>query len=345
VSKLTKVELQQEQTIATLKTAAARLMSRLAQEKERKQDLIAAVYRAAKDAASAVQLKPVRRPKLIHKSGTPETAIAVLSDWQLGKRTVSYNSEVCEERIERYGDRVIRLANLQRYDHPVDDLVVALLGDICEGELIFPGQAHAIDSSLFLQVMTNGPRILGNFVRRMCGQFRRVHVDGVIGNHGSLGGRARREYHPESNADAMLYEATRMRLGKQGRLTWAPNIIARERKWYSVARVGKYGFLLWHGDQVKGGFAGYSWYGFGKKLLGWSARVIKEPWHYSLAGHFHTPVRMYVNGIEHWGNGSTESDNTYAAEQLAASGEPCQWLLFCHPEKGVSAEYLVRLRS
>ena len=66
---------------------------------------------------------------------------------------------------------------------------------------------------------------------------------------------------------------------------------------------------------------------------------------YAASGHFHTPVRgYYTGGITHWGNGTTESDNTYAQENMAASGEPSQWLLFCHPQVGVTAEYEVHLR-
>jgi hypothetical protein len=43
-------------------------------------------------------------------------------------------------------------------------------------------------------------------------------------------------------------------------------------------------------------------------------------------------------------NGSTESDNTYAQEQLASSGRPSQWLYFVEPTRGrVTAEYCVYL--
>jgi hypothetical protein len=101
--------------------------------------------------------------------------------------------------------------------------------------------------------------------------------------------------------------------------------------------------MLFHGDQVKGGFGGFPWYGFAKKVMGWRVSGEIPEFNYAISGHFHTPVRMYLNGLTLWGNGSTESSNTYALESLAASGDPCQWLLFCHPENGVTAEYLVHL--
>jgi hypothetical protein len=54
---------------------------------------------------------------------------------------------------------------------------------------------------------------------------------------------------------------------------------------------------------------------------------------------------MYVNDVRLWVNGSTESYNTYALEQLASMGRPCQWLLFAKPGAGVTAEYLVNLNN
>jgi hypothetical protein len=54
---------------------------------------------------------------------------------------------------------------------------------------------------------------------------------------------------------------------------------------------------------------------------------------------------MYVNDIRLWVNGSTESYNTYAQEQLASMGRPCQYLLFAKPGQGVTAEYLVNLED
>ena len=74
-----------------------------------------------------------------------EVAVAVLSDWQLAKVTPDYNSLICEERINKYADKVVSLTEIQRADHPVKDNHVWVLGDIVEGELIFPGQSFLID--------------------------------------------------------------------------------------------------------------------------------------------------------------------------------------------------------
>ena len=328
-----------------LREQLMRALRDLQKAKASRQDLVDAVYRAASDAIGALRLPPVvhSKPKSTSRGQIGETAIAVLADWQLGKRTPSYNSKVCARRIEEYSERVVKLTEIQRADHPVRDCRVYILGDLVEGELIFPGQAHRIDASLFAQVLADGPSILGGFLRRMLATFERVHVVGVIGNHGAIGGQSRRESHPETNADAMLYEVTRLRLEAEPRLTWAPNVVEGERRWYAVDKIGDKAFMLFHGDQARGGFAGFPWYGFGKRINGWRNGGIPEPFDYALSGHYHTPVRGLYGRVRHWGSGSTESDNTYAAEQLSAAGTPSQWLLFSHPQRGVTAEYEVHL--
>lgn len=328
---------------ADLRGALNRALRALDRVKASKEELVRAVYQAASDGIAALVVPPVPNPAKDERKKASEVAIAVLADWQLGKRTETYSSADCEKRIEEYARKVIKLTGIQRTDHPVKELRVYLLGDLVEGELIFPGQSHLTDASLYRQMVLDGPRILGNFLRTMLANFEKVHVVGVIGNHGSLGGRARKDYHPESNADAMLYEVTRQLLQGEERLTWAPNSKPGERNWYAVDRVGSKAFFLFHGDQIQGGFAGFPWYGFGKKIMGWRMGSVPEPFDYSLSGHFHTPVRFLVGGITHWGSGSPESSNTYAAEMLAAQGTPSQWLLFTHPDRGITCEYQVHL--
>lgn len=323
-----------------LKATIRRLMQQLDKAKASKAELVQAVYQAARDGISGLDIPPVPTPaKDSRRKKTPEVAIAVLSDFQLGKRTPTYNSEVCEQRVEQYAQKVIELTDIQRADHPVKELRVYLLGDILENELLFKGQPHQIDASLYQQVVVDGPRIVTNFIRTMLSNFEKVRVEGVVGNHG----RVNWESHPETNCDAMIYEISRQILKDEKRLEWGPNSIPGQRKWYAVDYIGNKGFLLFHGDQIRGGSFGIPWYGFYRRLQGWRNGAISEPFEYGLSGHFHTPVRLFVNTLTLWGNGATESSNQFAQEQLAASGRPCQWLLFCHPEKGVSAEYLVRL--
>ena len=173
----------QEDLRGTIRT----LTRQLAKAKAGREELVAAVYRGALDGIRGLTIPAVPPPPPDKRRKQGEAAVAVLGDWQLAKVTPTYNSEVCEQRIERYAEKVIQLTNIQRADHPVNELRVWAIGDLVEGELIFAGQSHLIDASLYRQVTVDGPRILGNFLRRMLSHFDRVHFTGVIGNHGALG--------------------------------------------------------------------------------------------------------------------------------------------------------------
>jgi hypothetical protein len=326
-----------------LRAANRRLLAQLERARATKAELVEAVYAAALDAARALVIDPVPPPPA-KRRGRPEVSVLVCSDWQLGKRTPTYDSQVAAKRIELLAAKARRIARLHRAARPVEECHVWLLGDLVEGELIFPGQAHRIDASLYRQVVEIGPRLLAGLLRSLLADFARVHVVGVIGNHGAIGGPYRREMHPESNADLMLYRIAREILAGEPRLTWQLPDVPGERGWWQVDRIGRYSALLVHGDQIRGGFAGYPWYGLGKRVLGWYAGAVPEAFSEVALGHWHQTGLVTLGRLRAWANGTTESDNTYAAEQMASAGRPEQWLLFVDPAKGrVTASYILQL--
>lgn len=323
-----------------LKDAHSKALRELEKLKRSRDDLAATVYSAVLDGLQGLDFPPIKAPKKDNRKKDEEIAVAIISDWQLAKITPTYDSETCEKRIEDYAEKVIKLTNIQRADHPVRRLHVWALGDIVEGELIFPGQQHLIDASLYRQVTIDGPRILGNFLRRMLQEFESVHFVGVIGNHGALGGRSRRDYEPESNADRMLYRIIQQIFSEEKRLTFHIPDGPHERNWYAVDTIGNYSTLLFHGDQIKS-FG--SQYGFVKKILGWKAGAIDDDFDDAFMGHYHQPTKMTLNTVTLRVSGSPESYNTFAQESLAAVGFPSQPLQFVHPENGVTGEYTVWL--
>ena len=335
--------------IDKLRSANTSLQRRLDTVQLEQSHYVAQIYRAAKESMASFHFPAITAPKPDTRQKTTETAIAVLSDFQLGKKTPTYSTKVCAQRIRLYSEKVKILTDIQRADHPVRDLKVYLVGDIVEGELIFPGQSHRIDASLYRQVTTDGPQILGTFLRDMLGYFETVTVVCVVGNHGAIGGRSRKEYHPESNADAMLYRVTALAmkgadLKDEPRLSWSDTMVKGERLWYAVDRIGKYRYFLFHGDQMRGGgFAGIPHYGFSRAISSWASGVIPKSFDYAICGHWHQPASFPINQRILWVNGSPESDNEWLREELKSQSKPSQWLLFAHPDNGVTAEYRVWL--
>lgn len=319
-----------------------RRLARLAEKnKNVKDEAVLAVYEAAFNAFNEFELPPVKQKSISsNKKGISETAVAVFGDWQLGKVTPSYNSDVLADRIEKYTEKLIEITEIQRADHNVDTLHVWLLGDIVEGEEIFPGQSHLIDSGLYRQVGVNGPEILGNFLRTALENFKHVHVTGVIGNHGAVGGRARKQHDPETNMDRLLYKIVELIFKDEPRITFNIPDGKGERNFYAVDTIGNYSSLLIHGDQMP---APTSYYGYYKKVMGWKDGAIPENFDDVFMGHYHQQFKMTIGSGLLRISGSPESHNTYAQEYFSSMSRPCQHLMFVHPENGVTSEYSIWL--
>jgi hypothetical protein len=324
-----------------LRSENKKLAKRVETLKNVQEEVVRAVYEAAYDAFSSFEFPKVKAPNLKrNKEKLPETAVAVFADWQMGKITPDYNTNVLEERIERYTEKLLEITEIQRMDHEVNDLHIWLLGDIVEGEEIFPGQSHLIDSGLYRQVAINGPRILGNFVKVALENFNHVHVTGVIGNHGAVGGRARKQHDPETNMDRMLYKIIELIVGDEERISFNIPDGRGERNWYAIDTIGNYSSLLIHGDQLPSPSAFHGYY---KKIMGWKDGAIPEHFDDVFMGHYHQQFKVTIGSSMLRISGSPESYNTYAQEYFSSMSRPCQHLMFVHPENGVTSEYSVWL--
>jgi hypothetical protein len=330
-------------TVQYLRSENKRLAKLVHKTKNNQKENYIGAYQAAFDVFSDFEFPKIRQPNLKQNKGkTPEVAVAVFSDWQLGKVTPDYNSDVLEKRIEIYTEKLLEITEIQRMDHNVDELRVWLLGDIVEGEEVFPGQSHLIDSGLYRQVGINGPKILSKFFATALENFKKVHVTGIIGNHGSVGGKMKKAYDPETNMDRLLYKIMELIFNKEERITFDIPDGKGERNWYSIDNVGNYSCLLIHGDQLP---APTSYYGYFKKIMGWKDGAIPEQFNDVFMGHYHQQFKMTIGSTILRLSGSPESFNTYAQEFFSSTSRPCQHLMYIHPEHGVTSEYSIWLDS
>jgi hypothetical protein len=338
-------EVTDQASIERLKQQLARTSRQLYETKHKHADYLEAVEEAVRDAVGRISLAPVPEWPGANLAGPnrPEHAVALLSDLQTGKLTPDYNSEVARERVMRYAEKIVSITEVQRKDHPVDEITVCMLGDMIEGVDIFPGQQWLIDSTLYDQLFNNTPALLVDFVRYLLAHFDRVHVKAVDGNHGRIGRKG--QFGPMDNADRMLYRILAMLMKDEPRFSLEMTDPKGERNWYLVGRWGNYSALMIHGDQIRG-HSGFPWYGLGKKVQGWGSGGLGETFGDVFMGHYHQLGRIPLNHRSVWCNGSTESTNTFAAETLAAQSTPSQWLLYIDPDAGrVTASYGVDLKE
>jgi hypothetical protein len=329
-------EVSELQTIEQLRQALKRSHAERHKLKHSKEELVEAVYRAAKEAALAsglVKHKPPTRDKRKLKS---EVALVHLTDWQLGKRTVSYNPHELNTRIQRFVDKVISITDIQRRHHPVESCVVMLGGDMVEGIGIFPGQAYEIDVHLFEQLFM-AAAIMERTLLRLADYFPAVHVVCEYGNHGRLGRKG--DMPVGDNIDRMAYKIVQDRLPAGVVKSWQG-----DSNWYQVFNIGEYKALLVHGDEIKSWGGNVPAYGILRKVNAWAGGVI-EDFHDCYMGHWHSPMTLTMsNGGRIFVTGSPESHNEYAREFVAATNVPSQRLHYVDPAKGrVAAEYVIWL--
>lgn len=327
-----------EDEIAELKKALKRAQQAEYKAKRANEDIISAVFSAAKEASLATpKTKPV--PNKIAKDkrkGKAEVALIHATDWQLGKRTSNYSIDKCSERLEQFVQKVYELTTIQRAHHPVRECVLLFGGDMVEGITIFPGQAWEVEAHLFEQLFET-VRIEEMMVRSFAEFFEKVHVICEYGNHGRLGRKG--ELPANDNIDAISYQITADRTKDLKNVTWQVS-----PDWHQIVTIGNYKALLVHGDEIKSFGGGTPAFGILRKCNAWATGVVPE-FNDVYMGHFHTPMALTMsNGGRIFVTGSPESENVYAAEFVAAKGRPSQRLHFVDPEKArVTAEYVVWL--
>lgn len=324
--------------IASLQKENAKLRSDINKYRSGEQIIISAIKDLLRVPADT---RYPKAPATSRKKATEEIAVLHLSDLHVGKITSSFGTAIAAKRMKVLTDKVIHVAETRRQSAKIEEIRVYLGGDIVEGDgAIFPKQAHLIDSSVLEQATIAAPKILFDCIIRLTEAFKNVTVKCVSGNHGRPGNKHSSD-HPNTCWDRVAYKATKMMLlGHANDSPLADRLKFYENDdFYFVDELfGKWGNMVVHGHEIRGGFAGFPWYGTGRKAMGWKSSI-KEKWQYLYHGHFHTLASFTVNnGIMCFANGSLETDNEYALQNMAASGTPVQRLTFYSEENGMISD-------
>jgi hypothetical protein len=322
--------------VAELRAALKRAQQAEAKARRKSEDLVQAVFLAARDASLASPRPKVVAPPKSKGRGKAEVALVHTTDWQLGKRTVSYGLDSAATRIEEFQTKVMQLTEIQRTHHPVKECVLLFGGDMVEGIGIFPGQQYEVEAHLFEQLF-EASRMMEGMVRTFAGFFDSVRVVCEFGNHGRLGRKGDMPY--ADNIDRVAYKITQDRTTDLKNVSWQ-----QSDAWYQIVEVGAYRALLVHGDEIKSFGGNTPAFGILRKCNAWASGVI-EQFQDVYMGHWHQPLSLCMsNGGRVFVTGSPESHNEYAREFVAATGQPSQRLHFVDPVKGrVTAEYNVWL--
>jgi predicted phosphodiesterase len=290
------------------------------------------IWSAIERNISGIKIAPVLPPGPADP-GPSVDAVLHSTDWQVGKHIRgAYSSTIAQTRVEEYFSECQR--RIQINPQAVEVAHMLYTGDLVEGELVFKGQAHKIDESLFRQVFRVAEMIV-NGIRLMLATVPFVEAEGVGGNHGDN----TRDSHPETNFDNMAMEVARRLLRDEPRLIFLEPITPDERHWSLKHDVrGKTWFGM-HGNSIR---SQPNTKATRDKLVNYHATI--GPFDYVISGHYHQALQQDVGSFTHWAGGSTENGNTYALEFMASGAQVgSQWLHFQNDEEVVSSQ-LIRLR-
>lgn len=285
------------------------------------------------------ELPPFVTPKppkpLPLKGQSEEEAVLLISDVQAGMVVDvresgglgRYTSEILVDQINTLRDTVLSIC--ARYHPNVRRLNIFFLGDIIEGQAIFPGQLRSIDMHAVQQVLFCWERF-AEFQAALARHFQEVRCWGTCGNHGRVSGRPG-EFSPLSNFDYLLYMMWQQRLSSVKNIKWTV-----AQSWWDIADVCGFRFLLVHGDDTVG-WAGVPFYGLLRhkaryRELFTTLRREHGDFDYLTVGH-HSVLAQF-NGI--YMNGSWPGGTEFSLKRLQLGDVPGQKLMGVHPRWGVS---------
>lgn len=322
----------EDDRILELERTVRSLYTRLGKAQSRTDEISNAVHRAFAD---ALALRPatglIEKPARDGRTRKPEVALCHLTDWQLGKVTSSYSTEVCIQRVKEYCRVMVELTDIQRAHHPVRKCVIALGGDMIENTNTFPGQVYEVDSPRFAPItsqLTSVVDLIEWVVRYMLANFDEVELVGEPGNHGRVGKPG--EHNRWDNWDYLAYLFAAERLKGEKRFSFRS-----ETHWFQRIEIGNYRAMLIHGDEVKGFGGNLPMYALVRKGNAWKSGAAGFDFADIYVGHYHNQNESSLAATGNiYMTGSTESDNPYAAEFVAAMAQPTQRLHFIDPVKG-----------
>lgn len=282
-----------------------------------------------------------------------KTLLLLLSDCHVGRWTGKFNLKVVGLQLRKVGQEVVN--EIERDRLRIDEVVIGLIGDIVEGENVYPAQEHFLDyvkpdllKSVFpyleglketasahclIQTYLAAQFIFNEIVERVAWFDVKVRVVGVVGNHGRIN-----RHHPEANADAWCYLLLK-ELCKKYENVDTSELTADT---FCVTTIKGQRVLFYHGHGIPI-YHTLPFYGLQRRAMGWQASKVWGDLSLICIGHFHhcaffnTCPPIVVNG-------AFLLDYLYPVEKLGMVSTAKQWLITL-TENGIDTLKLVDLEG
>jgi len=290
----------------------------------------------------------IARPRLA--SGTSQSALLLFSDTHVGQTVTpdqtlgfgEYNFRVFLARLKYLEDSVISI--LQNHTTaPIDELVVAMLGDMLHGALNHGSEADQ-QVTLFEQYYSAGHAI-AQFFRSLAQYVPLLRIKTVVGNHTRWQSQHKMPTGNRfSNLDMFLYALIEALTRDIHHIHWDLN-----KQPFAVFEVQGHTFRASHGDHLKGGdkALGIPNHAIAREVSTTTQLFTKhgrQAPHYYLCGHLHRGIQLPHALGEIIINGGFPGLDNYALAGNFNPVDPMQRLMFVHPKFGRTAEYPLSLK-
>ena len=298
-------------------------------------EFVGSVLGKIKDTDISV-LKPVRAKKIKQGGGDEEEVIQVLSDWQLGHKTISFNYKVAQERVQKLLKATVNIVNLHRKAYPLKKIHIFLLGDFVQSEKVgYLVDLSELESILIDQVYGHAIPLLADYIKEISKNFEQVNVYCVRGNHG----RGEKGSSEKTNWDDVIYHTLKIKFSENDRIN-----IRVAKEFYQIVDILGWKFLLAHGDQVRGGSYGIPLYALLQRMLRW-ATSMPFKWDFLVVGHWHNFAYLCQNNQYLLVNGTLVSDDEYVRKSYGWNASTSQVLCSVHKRKGLTWTYNLKLNQ
>jgi hypothetical protein len=307
--------------------------------------LRAEITRVIRDVARQIDAPPRwKAPNARSKTASVETAVQMFSDWHSDEVVLSeavrgfneYNDTIAAQRVRAVVDRHLSIKGRMEAGGGwrIPHLVVSANGDFVSGT-IHELEKHSDHKNVVWAVYETGLR-LGQAIRDLSAAYEHVEVVCTSGNHGRLPDARRiQEKEPTRNWDTLVYLFAKEATRSLSNVTWTiPDS-------YSLLfQVGRWTFGQQHGHEVRS-WNSVPFYGLNRLTGNLNAMEAARgaQIHYWLFGHFHSASSMPHASGESFINGSLIGATEFSVNALGKADRPTQWLMFVHPENGVTSRW------
>lgn len=235
-----------------------------------------------------------------------QSVLAIMSDSHIGKKTDTYNTAVAAQRIARFG-QALDEAQMRRGISNDSELVILLLGDMVDGEGIYPTQHNHQDITNVETQANTFANLLTAFVRARLNKWGSIRIEAISGNHG----RAGKSSHEAANWDSVAYRFLQRTL--EGTVPVGFN----DEHGFFMRRVTVDGFnvLAYHGHEVRASNGNLPISGLSQKALRW-ANTSLAPFGAIVCGHYHSRGSWQLGSIKLRFNGTLVSSDMYSLERF-----------------------------